>query len=256
METAWDYTEHAKAYAKRPDYAREAIDRMVQRVEAPSRAAVADIGAGTGHLTQHLVRRGFDVTAVEPNDAMRAEALARFSGVPNVRFVEASAEDTGLPGGSFALVTFGSSFNVTDRPAALRETARLLAPGGWFACMWNHRDLDDPLQKAIEGAIRRRIPSYGYGARREDQTGVINASKLFGDVRTISGNVTHEIATDDFIEGWRSHATLARQAGDQFADVVREIAAIVENTTSDRVRVPYTTRVWMAQLAGPAAESA
>ena len=256
MQTTWDYTSLAKAYAKRPDYAPAAIEQMLRRAEVMSGAAVADIGAGTGHLTQHLVRHGLAVTAAEPNDAMRAEALARFSGVPKVRFVEARAEDTRLPAASFALVTFGSSFNVTDRQAALRETARILVAGGWFACMWNHRDLDDPLQTAIEAAIKQSIPDYGYGARREDQTEVIRASKLFDDAETITGHVVHEIAADDFIEGWRSHATLARQAGERFADVVRDIASIVEGATSERIHVPYTTRIWMARLAPQTAERA
>ena len=35
---------------------------------------VADIGAGTGKLTENLVSSGLGGFAVEPNDAMRAEA--------------------------------------------------------------------------------------------------------------------------------------------------------------------------------------
>ncbi len=35
---------------------------------------VADIGAGTGKLTENLVSIGLGGFAVEPNDAMRAEA--------------------------------------------------------------------------------------------------------------------------------------------------------------------------------------
>lgn len=35
---------------------------------------VADIGAGTGKLTENLVEIGLEGFAVEPNDAMRREA--------------------------------------------------------------------------------------------------------------------------------------------------------------------------------------
>ena len=44
-------------------------------------------------------------------------------------------ENTGQSSGRFGLVTFGSSFNVCDREKALEETARILKPGGWFACV-------------------------------------------------------------------------------------------------------------------------
>lgn len=41
---------------------------------------------------------------------------------------------------------------------------------------WNHRDLNDPLQSEIENILRKHILDYGYGTRREEQTGVIDAS--------------------------------------------------------------------------------
>ena len=56
-----------------------------------------------------------------------------------------------------SLATCGSSFGVVDRAATCREVARILEPQGWFACMWNHRDLDDPLQKEIESFIKASI---------------------------------------------------------------------------------------------------
>ena len=41
-------------------------------------------------------------------------------------------------------------------------------PNGWFACMWNHRDVEDPIQKNIENIITSFIPNYDYGLRRQD----------------------------------------------------------------------------------------
>ena len=48
---------------------------------------------------------------------------------------------------SYHMTTFGSSFNVCDRQKALLESKRILVKEGWFACMWNHRDLEDPITK-------------------------------------------------------------------------------------------------------------
>lgn len=247
MKTEWDYTELAAAYLKRPDYAREAIARLVEMTGVRAGDRVCDIGAGAAHLTRLLLEHDLVVTAVEPNDAMRAngQAVTRDRGVT---WVEGTGEHTGQPEGAFALVTFGSSFNVTDRAAALAESARLLRPGGWFACMWNHRDITDPLQRRIEDAIRHRVPAYAYGTRREDQTDVINASGLFGTVERIEGSETHRQTVADCIEAWRSHGTLQRQAGDQFSAVIADIADVLHATGRDTLDVPYVTRVWLAPV--------
>jgi len=129
----------------------------------------------------------------------------------------------------------------------LAETARILRPRGWFACLWNHRDLEDPIQKAIETIISDHVRSYDYGTRREDQTSVIEASGLFGPVSSIEGTVDHTQSIDDCIEAWRSHGTLQRQAGDRFIGVVDAIASYLSGLNVASIRIPYTTRLWAAQ---------
>lgn len=243
----WDYTSLADAYVKRPDYAGPAIEEMLAKAGIRPGDRVCDVGAGAGHLTIELAMRGLTVAAVEPNAAMRANGRQRTAGFPQVAWHEGTGEHTGLSAADFDLVTFGSSFNVTDRPSALQETARILKPRGWFACLWNHRDLDDPTQQAIEQAIRSRIPNYDYGSRREDQTPVIEVSGLFGPVHRIERRVVHEQGVDDCLEAWRSHATLHRQAGERFGEVIEGIREVLAATHRPAIRVPYTTRVWMAQ---------
>ena len=83
--------------------------------------------------------------------------------------------------------------------------------------MWNHRQLDDPIQSQIEAIIRVQVPSYGYGTRRQDQSEIIAASGLFDPAVHLSSSVIHEQSVDECVEAWRSHATLERQAGDWIA---------------------------------------
>ena len=247
MKTEWDYTNLAEAYLRRPEYAPSASAQMLERAGVSVGDAACDVGAGAAHLTLELAKFGLKVWAVEPNDAMRANGIKRTAQFPDVQWFEGVGEDTGMEASRYELVTFGSSFNVCDRQQALTETCRILKPQGWFACMWNHRDLDNPLQQSIEEVIKKNIPGYTYGTRREDQTAVIDASGLFGPVEFISGQVEHHIPAEDFIEGWKSHGTVYRQSPEVFEKIIAEIRQVVESLGQETVTVPYTTRIWMAQ---------
>ncbi len=247
MKTEWDYTELADAYLKRPDYAQFAIDKMFETSGVKQGDTVCDIGAGAAHLTKKLAEFGLKVCAVEPNDAMRANGIKRTGQYPNVSWYEGVGEHTGMEDDAFDLVTFGSSFNVCDRQLALKESARILKTAGWFACMWNHRDLEDPLQREIEAVLKRHIDNYHYGTRREDQTAVIEQSGLFGKVTYLEGTIVHEIPAKDFIEGWKSHGTVYRQSPEKFNLINEEIKKLVESVGTESVKVPYTTRIWMAR---------
>ncbi len=248
MKTEWDYTDLAEAYLKRPDYAQTSIDKMLETAGVKKGDAACDVGAGAAHLTLKLAEYGLNVCAVEPNDAMRKNGIQRTSQYQNVQWFEGVGEHTGMESNKFDLVTFGSSFNVCNRQEALLETKRILKSNGWFACMWNHRDLNDPLQMEIEDILKTQIDDYKYGTRREDQTEVIDQSGLFKDVICIEGTVVHEMSSGDFVEGWKSHGTVQRQSKDKFAFINEEIRKVVEAKGEKHIKVPYTTRIWMAQV--------
>ena len=248
MKTEWNYTALADAYIKRPDYAPSAIDAMWECASMKPNAEICDIGAGVGHLTLELMKRGAHVTAVEPNDAMRANGKARTEDFENVKWVEGSAEQTGLSDTSYDMATFGSSFNVCDQDLALMEMKRVVKAKGWFACMWNHRDLSDNIQGSIEKVISDIVPGYSYGNRREDQSQKLNASGLFESVQYIEGTVSHTQTVEDCIEAWRSHATLERQSKERFGEVISQITNYLRSLETFEIQVPYTTRMWVAKF--------
>jgi SAM-dependent methyltransferase len=245
MALTWDYTTLAAAYADRPPYADPAVDAFLAVAGIEVGHRVCDIGAGTGHLTLPLLQRGLVVDAVEPNKAMRTIGRNRIV-ADTVEWSGGRGEATGLPGGSYDLVTFGSSFNVMDSARALAEAHRLLVPGGWFACLWNHRDLDSPLQRRIECVIRDRLPGYDLGSRRADQRPIIRSSGLFAESIYLESTQVHVVDRESWINGWRSHATLARQAGAAFEAVVDDLAAVVRSEPTP-LYVPYVTRAYVAR---------
>ncbi|RRS01248.1 class I SAM-dependent methyltransferase [Glycomyces terrestris] len=122
----------AEAYAEhRPDYAPAAVGWALE--PAPGRR-VLDLGAGTGKLTGALIARGAEVVAVEPDAAMLAE-LRR--SLPGVRALAGSAEAIPLPDAAVDAVVAGNAMHWFDMDAAGPEIARVLAPGGVLAGLWN-----------------------------------------------------------------------------------------------------------------------
>jgi SAM-dependent methyltransferase len=99
---------------------------------------VADLGCGVGivsALLAELVGSRGQVVGIDANAAQLAEARRRFGVGTNVRFIEASATDTGLPPGSFDLVYCRFLLIHLPEPhRALREMYALLKPGGILVC--------------------------------------------------------------------------------------------------------------------------
>ena len=246
-KATWDYTEHASHYDRRADYSYDAIRNLLEAIGCIASMPVADIGAGTGKLTKELLKHGFTVNAVEPNDAMRTIGIQNTDG-KSVTWSVGTGEATGLPTSSVYAVFFGSSFNVVDQNLALSEVSRILVPTGWFACMWNHRDLNDPIQERIESIIKSWIPSYSYGSRREDPTNIINTSGHFTATKSIEGSFVCRMPKSDVIDAWKSHATLKRQAGSNsiFSSIIKEMATYLDRLP-ETLDVPYTTRIYFAQ---------
>lgn len=122
------YAEH------RPDYAQAAVRWAL---ESASGQRVLDLGAGTGKLTATLVELGAEVIAVEADSAMLTE-LRR--SLPTVRALSGSAEAVPLPDASVDAVLAGNAMHCFGMGVAGPEIARVFAPGGILAGLWNVMD--------------------------------------------------------------------------------------------------------------------
>jgi SAM-dependent methyltransferase len=146
--TAADYAEH------RPDYPAAGV-RWGLAAAAGEVSRVLDLAAGTGKLTGGLLALGLPVTAVEPDEEMRAQLSARF---PSVRALPGTAEEIPLPASSIDAVFVGQAFHWFDREAALAEIARVLRPGGALAALWNVEDDSVDWVAGLSKVARSNMP--------------------------------------------------------------------------------------------------
>jgi SAM-dependent methyltransferase len=137
--------------ASRPDYPAALFAALRAECHLQAGAVVADIGAGTGLLTQGLLEQGYAVTAVEPGDGMRAAADQALAHFPGYSSANGTAEQIPLQPSSVDLITAAQAFHWFDIEAARAEFLRVLKPRGQVALIWNDRVLSDPLHAALDG---------------------------------------------------------------------------------------------------------
>lgn len=245
-----DFTALAKDYVNRPGYSRDALRCLIRHTGVHVNGArVADVGAGTGKLTQLLADCGLAGHAVEPNDAMRAEAARLAAGGSGFEWRAGAAEDTGLPDGCVDWVCMASSFHWTDAPVALREFHRILRPHGHLTVLWNPRDLDgDAFQRHIDERIRAMVPglkrrSSGSAAYTETVEQTLRTDALFGHVVFVEAPHAERMSRARYLAVWRSVNDIRVQAGEErWADIMTMIEDETEGL--DDIVVGYRTRAW------------
>lgn len=139
------------------------VESAVARMELPHPARVLDVATGGGHTGLYLASLGHHVTLADLAAPMlenaRAAALERGLEVSTRQH---AAEEFPYPDGSFDLVTCRVAAHHFSSPAAfIAETARVLAPGGWFLLIDGSVQDDQPeAEEWIHRVEKLRDPSH------------------------------------------------------------------------------------------------
>lgn len=144
----------------RPHYPTAVLDLLREQCGLGETAVIADVGSGTGLLSELFLQHGNPVYGVEPNDEMRAAAENQLSDYANFRSVNGRAEATTLPDACADFVTAGQSFHWFDPALARAELRRILKPEGWVVLIWNTRDEQSPFMAAFEALLKQYATRY------------------------------------------------------------------------------------------------
>ena len=249
-----DFTHLAQNYHNRPSYDIKLLNRLLDFMKinkSVEEIKVAEIGAGTGKLTNILLKLGFNVTAVEPNDAMRTEGK-KYTADYQINWFKGSGEETGLPSSDFDWVIMASSFHWTNPLKSLPEFSRILKPGGFFTAMWNPRNLiEGTVFYDIEKMINSQMPnmervSSGLKKQTKNWSEIISDSGVFGNVEYIESNFQEVMSHQRYMGIWRSVNDIRVQAGEKlFVEILEKINEMISDY--EELHIDYKNTSWTAK---------
>ncbi|NUP01262.1 MAG: class I SAM-dependent methyltransferase [Nonomuraea sp.] len=125
------------------------------------RRSVMEIGAGTGLITELIVRETpAEVYAVEPAHAMRSVLLSRVAGSEEARRrvtvlpYGALDVDVDEPVEAVVMISVLQAFPAEEREELWRVVARQLEPGGLLLFNWRDRAAPKPGELAVMGSYQ------------------------------------------------------------------------------------------------------
>lgn len=128
-----NYDQIADAYIKSRDDIPEAfIDNLELRGIEISGAKIADLGAGPGYLSDMLSKKGAIIDAVDPTKDFIKFAKKQFKNNQRIKFMEGTAEKSGLPSQTYDIVIVMRAWHWFDRDEVIDEVKRILKPGGFL----------------------------------------------------------------------------------------------------------------------------
>jgi len=211
---------------------------------------IADIGSGTGFLSELFLKNGNRVYGIEPNEAMRQageEYLASHDGFVSLN---GSAEATTLEDSSIDFVAVGQAFHWFEPDAARREFRRILKPTGWIVMLWNARQMDTPFASAYEELLVK----YGtdYTRVREAYPDAPAMRDFFG-----AGDFTQHSLPNSQILDWdslvgrlRSSSFAPPEGHPNYAPMMVELQELFRAHQEDgRVRMDFATHAYFGRLA-------
>ena len=244
------FTSRVEDYAKyRPGYPVAVIELLKNECGLTRESLVADIGSGTGKLTELLLANGNVVLGVEPNAAMRVVAEKIFKDEPRFKSIDGSAEATTLDDASVDLITAGQAFHWFDPTRTRAEWLRILKPDCCVALVWNDRKLETtPFLSDYE----QLLVKFGtdYSEVRHD-AGLPRIEQFFGgDKYTLKGFPNTQIFDKDGLRGRvRSSSYTPEPDNPKFAPMMQQLEAIFDkHQENGYVHFDYETKVFYGRL--------
>ena len=244
------FSNRVENYLKyRPHYPAAITPLLESECGLTPETLVADVGSGTGFMTEMFLSHGNRVIGVEPNAEMRSAGERLLTKYPKFSSMNATAEATALPDKSIDLIVAGQAFHWFDRRKTKIEFARILKPGGWVVLIWNGFRVES---SALVRGYQELLLRYGTDYKE------VNREIEGCDIETFFSPQKCRQARFDFkqvfdFEGLKGRLLSASYAPEQtdprFDQMIDELQAVFEANKKDgTVDFDYETEVYYGQL--------
>ena len=244
------FTNRVQNYLKyRPSYPPAIVPLLKSDCGLTSDAVIADIGSGTGFLSELFLRNGNQVFGVEPNAEMREAGEQALANYPNFKSVDASAESTGLADASIDFITAGQAFHWFDRKVSRKEFSRILTKGGWVVIVWNGFQIDKtPIVKGYQDVLLRYGTDYR-AVKCEIADTKVETFFSPGKCRTARFEFQQHFDFEGF-KGRVLSASYAPEPGHpNYEPLIEELRTIFEaNKKNGKVTFDYDTELYYGQF--------
>lgn len=209
-------------------------------------SVVADVGSGTGILSELLLKNGNRVFGVEPNEDMRRTAEANLAKYENYRSIGGSAESTTLENGSVDFITAAQSFHWFNPEQTRAEFRRILRHDGWVVLIWNTRRTSTPFLQAYDEVVS--WISDNQRVRHEDLSDQALRSFL-GDYRAVKLDNSQELDYEGLVGRFLSASYAPLRGEPLFDEMIAKISDVFNRHQVDGVvTFDYVTEVYAGQL--------
>jgi SAM-dependent methyltransferase len=184
---------------------------------------VLDLAAGTGKLTRLLLGRFARVTAVEPDDAMRAMN-------PSPEAFAGNAESIPLGDDAVDAVFVAEAFHWFCDPPAVREIARVLRPGGPLTLLWNRTTGDTAPAEvhALMDELRAEAgPSYKRHRYYSGEWRAAFAGSPFGPIEEAVFEHEHELDRPALVSYFMSQSQVASRPAAQREELRARLGRLI-----------------------------
>ena len=233
----------------RPGYPHAALTLLKNECGLSSGHVIADIGSGTGFLSELFLKNGNRVYGIEPNKEMREAGEEYLAAHDSFGSIDSSAEATTLEDATIDFVTVGQAFHWFEPAAAPREFARILKPEGWVVGMWNDREMNSAFATAYEDVFVK----FGndYKSVRESCPEMAAMEEFFKGGSVEKRSVPNAQVMDwDGLAGRLRSSSYAPQEGHPHHEPM--MTALKElfhaNHVDGRVKMEYATHVYYGKL--------
>ncbi|QNL48854.1 class I SAM-dependent methyltransferase [Olivibacter sp. SDN3] len=233
----------------RPGYPQQLLQYIYEHNKLEAHHIVVEMGAGTGILSQELIKWPGKLIAIEPNDEMREKAINSLGHAEHCSVLGSTAENTGLADNSVDLIICAQSFHWFDAEKCKIEFKRILKYRKKAAIIWNIRSAETAFERAYEEFILEFSIDYEEVKKREQRGNNLHFFFYQGVFEERTFIYDTYLTFEQLLGRTLSYSYMPNYGHQQLPNMVDALKVLFDKySTNNIIGLSYKTRLFMGEL--------